>query len=193
MKSLFMLTILLVLSILPVINLISLASNVRKTSFIEVDEVDNDDDMEINAKTEKSADEFTKLSFSELRQNKISKRKPYLRKNIKSLRKSKQNNIRGLKSKVKEIEKLMYNDRKINPNDKIRRKIFRINQINRLQSTHTWNQSKRESMEGKFSRAIASQGIKNTDPFVSYLGFLRDSSLKGNVNVMENEMKRFYS
>ena len=193
MKSLFILTILLVLSILPVINLISLASNVRKTSFIEVDEVDNDDDMEINAKTEKSADEFTKLSFSELRQNKISKRKPYLRKNIKSLRKSKQNNIRGLKSKVKEIEKLMYNDRKINPNDKIRRKIFRINQINRLQSTHTWNQSKRESMEGKFSRAIASQGIKNTDPFVSYLGFLRDSSLKGNVNVMENEMKRFYS
>ena len=193
MKSLFMLTILLVLSILPVINLISLASNVRKTSFIEVDEVDNDDDMEINAKTEKSADEFTKLSFSELRQNKISKRKPNLRKNIKSQRKSKQNNIRGLKSKVKEIEKLMYNDRKINPNDKIRRKIFRINQINRLQSTHTWNQSKRESMEGKFSRAIASQGIKNTDPFVSYLGFLRDSSLKGNVNVMENEMKRFYS
>ena len=85
----------------------------------------------------------------------------------------------------------MYNQ-KNKVDKKTRIKLFRISQINKIQSNHHWSQSKRESMKGKYSRSTASRGNKNADPFVSYLGFLRDSSFKGNVNVMDKEMERFY-
>jgi hypothetical protein len=93
------------------------------------------------------------------------------------------------KSKVKEIEKLMYSQgsQKVKKN-KDNNKIARIKEINKILKTHTWTMQKPERMQIKF-KSLSSKH----DPFMSYLGFLRDSSRRGYVNILENEAKRFYS
>ena len=180
---------------------------------MEVDEIDNDDDGEITRKKiDNEKDELRRMSFTEMRARKMKTRKNQTYRKLmaakrkrmlqKKKEKKTKNNKNGKKpnnqqkkkkpSKVKEIEKLMYNQRKKKPNDKTRIKNFRAGQINKIMSSHHWRQGKREGMKGKYSRAVASQGNKNADPFVAYLGFLRDSSLRGNVNVIEKEMAQIY-
>jgi hypothetical protein len=93
------------------------------------------------------------------------------------------------KSKIKEIEKLMYSQgSKKGQKSKDNKKFARIREINKILKTHTWTMQKPERMQIKPTSAPPRH-----DPFISYLGFLRDSSRRGYVNILENEAKRFYS
>jgi len=82
--------------------------------------------------------------------------------------------------------------KRMKASDQLRNKLFRIGKINELQKNHQWRSGVKEGMSGRFNKLVASQGNKNADEFVSFLGFLRDNSYGGNQNVMEASMDRFF-
>ncbi len=115
--------------------------------------------------------------------------KNYLSRNSFLNRASPKKKKKASKSKVKEIEKMMYSQgSKKGKKSKDNKKTARIKEINKILKTHTWTMQKPERMQIKF-KSLSSKH----DPFMSYLGFLRDSSRRGYVNILENEAKRFYS
>ena len=145
----------------------------------EIDDFDNEDDADENKneiqKLIKEKD-VSKIAFTELK-SKVNK--------IKNLKKPK-------KKKTKQIDELKYLKKKRNSGKSVKLKLFRIGKLNELLNNHHWKQSRSEGMTGQFSKAVASQGNKNADEFVSFLGFMRDSSYKGNLNVMDQDIKRFF-
>jgi hypothetical protein len=68
--------------------------------------------------------------------------------------------------------------------------IFRNTEMNDLQKTHTWEPAPAESIDEKFNKNSASLGKKNTDEFVSFLGFLRDASYRASKMIAKNEEKK---
>ena len=69
--------------------------------------------------------------------------------------------------------------------------MFRYDQMNKLQKTHTWRPAKPEGMYGSFNRHQASHGRKNADLFVSYLGYLRDTAFKSSQKNFNKEVEIF--
>jgi len=157
--------------------------NIRPSSFIqanEVDEIDSDDDaaVEINKKVALSnnTDKNSKISFTQLKE-KMEKPKK-----------------KGKNKKMKEIEKIMYLKKKPqNNSDNVRKKLFRIKEMNNIQNNHHWRHKGREGMTKEYSKVLASQGNKNADTFVGFLGFLRDSSSEGSQSVYNNQIKKFFA
>jgi len=175
--------------------LIGVNGKTKKSSFIELDDIDSEDDAIIQSSKliskrknllnnniyKRNIENYNGISFSEMNMKQLNN-------DFKQARKPR----KPKRSKVREIEKLMYNKDDKKKNNKERYKLFRINQMNRLQDRHQWKSSRQERMVGKYSRKIASQGNRNADPFVAYLGFLRDSAFKGNKSILEKEAENFY-
>jgi hypothetical protein len=63
---------------------------------------------------------------------------------------------------------------------------FNLAQMKKLQARHTWYQGPNERMNDKFIRRRGSP-----DLFVSYLGFLRDSSQQVNESLIHRKMQKF--
>jgi len=101
---------------------------------------------------------------------------------------------KGKNKKMKEIEKIMYLKKKPqNNSDNVRKKLFRIKEMNNIQNNHHWRHKGREGMTKEYSKVLASQGNKNADTFVGFLGFLRDSSSEGSQSVYNNQIKKFFA
>lgn len=158
--------------------------NMKTSSFLqanEVDEIDGDDDaaIEVNKKAAllKETDKNSKISFTQLKEKMQNPTK-----------KGKKN------KKMKEIEKIMYLKKKpASKNDVVRKKLFRIKEINNIQNNHHWRHKDREGMTKEYSKVVASQGNKNADTFVGFLGFLRDSSSEGSQSVYSNQLQKFFA
>jgi len=69
--------------------------------------------------------------------------------------------------------------------------MFRLKKMKELQSKHQWNPSINERMSDSFDAKIYSKGIKNADGFISYLGFLRDSSNEVNTKIFKKLSEKF--
>jgi hypothetical protein len=67
---------------------------------------------------------------------------------------------------------------------------FRLEQMTKLQQRHTWYPGINERMNDKFSGGKFSPSRKD-DKFISYLGFLKDSSYNANKKIMENNLEKF--
>ena len=88
---------------------------------------------------------------------------------------------------------IAYNQPKKYSNDDLNRvNIYRQNQMNDLQKNHQWTPSLREGISEKFNKDIASQGKKNADSFVSFLGYLRDASHKASFNINKLELEKYF-
>lgn len=95
---------------------------------------------------------------------------------------------------MKEIEKIMYLKKKPQTNsDIVRKRLFRIKEMNNIQNNHHWRHKEREGMTKEYSKVLASQGNKNADTFVGFLGFLRDSSSEGSQTVYTNQLQKFFT
>lgn len=150
----------------------------------EVDDYEDDDADEENSEVQKlikaKKAQENKIVFTELN----TKNKD---ENMKKKKKKKPNKY------MKKIDELKYLKRKNDASDLVRNKLFRIGTINEIQKSKRWRHSISEDMKGKFSKIMASQGNKNADEFVSFLGFMRDSGYKANANVLEKDMNRFFN
>lgn len=206
-----------------------LGLKIKKSSFIEIDEIDNDDDSEVTYKKkldkENDREEIKKLTFAEVNSDRVftntdkkvhnkrtkrktnkpsNKRKKFKKnkkiqgkKNIekKSNHKKKDRSFskrKNKKNKIKEIERLMYKQKRNKKGDKLRKKKFRLNLIEKLQKNHNVRNGISEGMKGKYSKLMATRGNKYADPLIAYLGFLSDSSLKGNKNILDKQMNKYY-
>jgi len=171
--------------------------DVKKSSFLttkEIDEMDNDDDASIGkseigllkkntplAPLRKKPDTKAVVTFTQINETEKKEKDGSEKKKKKK------------KKKVKQIEKLMYKKNKpVSGSDAVRKQLFRIKEMNNIQNNHHWRHGPNEGMNGEYSKIIASQGNKNADRFVGFLGFLRDSSYDGNQNVSEMEVERFF-
>jgi hypothetical protein len=75
----------------------------------------------------------------------------------------------------------------ISPAEQERLSNFAKNVMNDLQKRRSWRPAASENMNEPFNKSAASGGKKNTDEFVSFLGFIRDTSSKASKNIAENE------
>jgi len=78
----------------------------------------------------------------------------------------------------------------LKPDDLQRMRIYRNTKMKELQKTHTWSSSPRESISEKFNKNAASLGKKNTDEFVSFLGYLKDASARASKIIALNDAKK---
>jgi hypothetical protein len=85
----------------------------------------------------------------------------------------------SLKNKNKEID-----DKKIDYHS------FRSFQMSKLQQKHTWYTAIKERMNDNFTTDKISQN-RQGDEFISYLGFLKNSSYKANKVINEKKMEKF--
>jgi len=103
---------------------------------------------------------------------------------------------KSTKEKVQRIDKneeILFNK----PTDKFdtayleKIKILRTNTMRQLQKTHNWTPAKREGENDNFNVIKSQQGNKNSDLFVAFLGFLRDTSYKNSPPLFEKVKKKF--
>ena len=71
-----------------------------------------------------------------------------------------------------------------------RLRIFRNTQMTDLQKSHTWKAAPTESINEQFNKNAAALGKKNTDEFVTFLGFLRDASYRASRMIAKNDEKK---
>ncbi len=64
---------------------------------------------------------------------------------------------------------------------------FRLGLMRKLQKNHSWYPGDNERMSDKF----LTKGKRSNDSFISYLGFLRDSSEKVNKSLLTKKVQRF--
>jgi hypothetical protein len=169
----------------------------------EVDDYDDDDadDSKTNEMTKLVKENSTSLKnensgntlvFTEVKSSASNEKDSNQIETSHQLNSNSQNNVEKKKGKKKEIDKLKYLKRKRKDSDLVRMKLFRIGKMNELQKTQQWRQSRGEGMYGKFSKIVAQQGNKKADEFVSFLGFMRDSAYRGNQNVFDSDVERFF-
>lgn len=92
--------------------------------------------------------------------------------------------------KKKSITDIVYSKPILYKGDNLSRiGVFRQAKMNELQSNHHWKPSLDEGMNGNFR----AEDKKNSDHFISFLGFLRDSSRKASKNINELELKKYFS
>jgi len=101
---------------------------------------------------------------------------------------------KGNPKKKNSIMNIAYSaPRNLSLEDKNRFNIFRQGKMNDLQKSHQWTPSIREGIDMKFNKIASSHGKKNVDTFVSFLGYLRDSSHKASFNINQKEMEKYFS
>ena len=59
-----------------------------------------------------------------------------------------------------------------------------------LQRAHTRTPAYRETIAEPFNKNAAAYGKKNTDEFVTFLGFLRDASYRASKVIAKNDEKK---
>jgi hypothetical protein len=69
--------------------------------------------------------------------------------------------------------------------------ILRENSMRSLQKNHVWTPSKSERKNEVFSKTKYQQGNKNADLFVSFLGYIRDTSYKQSPPLFDKIKKKF--
>jgi hypothetical protein len=163
----------------------------KPTSFLEIassniekDDID-DDDEEVEVADNKNKKRLLR-SNSKITYNNSNEEPVFTELNSLS-----KNGRKGEKKK-KTIADFVYSKPKDNfeEADLNRIKIFRNTEMNDLQKTHTWEPAPTESIDEKFNINSASLGKKNTDEFVSFLGFLRDASYRASKMIAKNEEKK---
>jgi hypothetical protein len=95
----------------------------------------------------------------------------------------KKTEVNLLQTKTKVLAKAKKDDPAVSEKVQIARK----NSIKSLQKRKTWMPAGRESITDKFDKYVASGGIRNADEFVSFLGYLRDASVKASHDLMKVE------
>lgn len=70
-------------------------------------------------------------------------------------------------------------------------KILRENTMRQLQKNYVWSPAKSERQNEGFSKIKYQQGNKNADLFVSFLGYIRDTSYKQSPPLFEKIKKKF--
>ena len=73
--------------------------------------------------------------------------------------------------------------------DKI--KIIRENKMRELQKTHVWSPSRNERLKEGFNKIKYQQGNKNADLFVSFLGYIRDTTYKQSPPLFEKIKEKY--
>jgi hypothetical protein len=159
----------------------------------EVDDIDDDDSEDSNREISKLKQENKNVLFTELKTKNLSeKSNETALKNVNSNKLGSANETKSDKPKGKLIDKIKYFRRKKKKSDSVRMKLFRIGKMNEIQKGKRWRHSRAEGNKGRFSKIIAAQGNKNADEFVSFLGFLRDSTYKGSQNIFRSDLERFF-
>jgi hypothetical protein len=94
------------------------------------------------------------------------------------------------KKKKRSITDIVYSKPTVYKGDGMNRiGVYRQAKMNELQSNHHWKPSLSEGMNSKFRV----ENKNNADHFISFLGFLRDSSRKASKNVNELQVKKYFS
>jgi hypothetical protein len=73
--------------------------------------------------------------------------------------------------------------------DKI--KILRENSMRKLQKTHVWSPARSERKNEKFNKIKYAQGNKDADLFVSFLGYIRDTTYKQSPPLFDKIKERY--
>lgn len=96
-------------------------------------------------------------------------------------------------SKNKVDDSILYNKPKTKYEQQMLDKIaiLRENSMRNLQKNHVWRPAKNERQNEAFSKTKYQQGNKNADLFVSFLGYIRDSSYKQSTPLFEKIVKKF--
>lgn len=163
------------------------AQNKGKTTE-EVDEKDQlgDDDDEVAEPSKKPKE-----------MNKPKKKKiPYVFTEVSSQTLSENTNTSEAKNKstTTGVDKsIVYNapQDKFNTQQMDKIKILRENSMRQLQKTHVWTPAKAERQHERFSKIKYQQGNKNADLFVSFLGYIRDTSYKQSPPLFDKIKRRF--
>jgi len=160
----------------------------------EVDDIDDDDSEDSNQEISKLKQDNKNVLFTELKSKNLSEKS-----NEKVLKNVNSNQLESgaitqsdKPQSGKLIDKIKYFRRKKKKSDLVRMKLFRIGKMNEIQKNKRWRHSRAESSDERFSKIIAAQGNKNADEFVSFLGFLRDTTYKGSQNIMKSDLERFF-
>ena len=95
--------------------------------------------------------------------------------------------------KVKQDKAILYNPPIIKKPDlfKTKAKILREKVMNDLQRTHVWKMAASERKDERFNKAKYQQGNKNADLFVSFLGYIRDTSYTQSAPLFDKIKKKF--
>ena len=169
----------------------------EKRSFLqlkEVDDYDDDDSDDRSSEMTKLKQENKNVLFTELKTKNISAKSNEQSEKTVSSNQIENTNLNGTdrQEKGKLIDRIKYLQRKRKKSDLVRMKLFRIGKMNEIQKNKRWRHSRPEGVKARFSKIIASQGNKNADEFVSFLGYIRDSTYKGSQNVYESDNERFF-
>jgi hypothetical protein len=146
---------------------------IQKTSFMELEaKTDDDDDdlAEINASPKQNLRSSDEFSFAETNSK----------------------NSKPSKKKKKTTQEISYTQSKDNYSeaDMNRIKIFMNTEMTELQKNKQWKTAPREVINEDFNIHAASLGKKNSDEFVSFLGFLRDASYRASKIVSKIEEQK---
>lgn len=95
--------------------------------------------------------------------------------------------------KVKQDKAILYNPPIVTKPDlfKTKAKILREKVMNDLQRTHVWKMAASERKDERFNKAKYQQGNKNADLFVSFLGYIRDTSYTQSAPLFDKIKKKF--
>jgi hypothetical protein len=165
----------------------------KSTSFMELksiveekDDIDDDDE-------EVPANKPTKSNLKRsLRSNLINSKIGNTANSDEELNFTEVQSIKKDGKKKKTIVDFVYSKPKDNLDDADinRIRIFRNTQMTDLQKSHTWEPALTESINEEFNKNAAALGKKNTDEFVTFLGFLRDASYRASRMIAKNDEKK---
>ncbi len=160
----------------------------KKRSFIELSsqETDDyvDDDEEIASKKKSNLKKESEKSKSFVQ-------KPHIEEENNEMSLLEKNMESEMDNK-KSIRDLVYNKPNENRNDleMQRAQIFRNTQMANLQTSHTFRQASRENINEAYNKGSASLGKQNADEFVSFLGYLRDSSSRASQLIAKKQEQK---
>jgi hypothetical protein len=150
----------------------------------EKDEVDDDDEVE-PVMVEKK-DKIKTL----LKEKKI----PYVFTQLssKTLSKNESGDDKAIPA-VKQDTSILYNApaKKLDSAMKDKVKILREKYMRELQKSHVWTPSRSEREKEGFNKIKSQQGNKNADLFVSFLGYIRDTSYKRSPPLFEKIKEKY--